>query len=99
MQKVKPKGRKQLNYKEVLQRIEYPQVCKDKGIEGKVVVVLHLDKFGNIENYVFKAYPCNDLKKAVEYEIANLKFTPARDSDGNAVPGSYTLPVNFKLTI
>ncbi|GAB4251386.1 MAG: hypothetical protein Tsb0034_30370 [Ekhidna sp.] len=87
------------NYKEVLSKIEYPQVCKEKGIEGKVIVNLVIDENGNITSHEFVAFPCTDLRDAVKTSLSQLQFIPARDENGVAVKGKFTLPVNFKLTI
>ncbi|MEQ9406000.1 MAG: energy transducer TonB [Cyclobacteriaceae bacterium] len=90
---------KATNYTQVLKDIKYPQVCREKGIEGKVIVMLNIDKYGKITNYEFKSSPCSDLREAVEVALPGLKFKPAIDEDGEAVAGKLTLPVNFKLTI
>lgn len=90
---------KPTNYKEVISQIEYPQVCKEKGIEGQVVVTLKIDEAGNVINHEFGSYPCTDLRDAVKDVIKDLKFKPAKDKNGNAVVGKIAVPVNFELTI
>ena len=90
---------KAVNYKQVLKEIQYPQVCREKGIEGKVIVMLKIDKHGNIKNYKFKEYPCTDLKIAVEAVLPSMVFEPARNESGEAVAGKIALPVNFQLSI
>lgn len=87
------------NYKEVLSKIEYPQVCKEKGIEGKVIVSLRIDSNGKMMSHEFLTYPCDDLKVAVAEALSELKFIPAVNQHGEAVTGKVILPVNFKLTI
>ncbi|MEM9339473.1 MAG: energy transducer TonB [Bacteroidota bacterium] len=90
---------KATNYKEVIKEIEYPQVCREKGIEGTVVVLLKISETGEIMNYRFNAAPCKDLQKAVEKSLSKLTFTPATNEVGQAVVGKIALPVNFKLSI
>ena len=87
------------NYKEVLSQIEYPQVCKEKGIEGKVIVSLKVDADGNLVSHEFITYPCSDLKGVVTEALPKLKFSPAINQHGDAVAGRITMPINFKLTI
>lgn len=95
----KAKQAKVTNYKDVLSEIEYPLVCKEQGIEGKVLVSINLNAAGEITNHEFLAFPCTDLKEAVEKALPKLQFNPARNDEGQAVKGKVILPVNFKLTI
>lgn len=95
----KAEGPKPTNYKEVISKIEYPKECKEKGIEGIVVVTLKIDSDGKVINHEFGSYPCTDLRDAVKDKLKELKFTPAKDANGTAVVGKIALPVNFKLTI
>ena len=90
---------KPVNYKDVISAIEYPQVCKEKGIEGQVIVTLKIDEMGKVISHEFGKYPCTDLRDAVEKVLPDLNFTPAKDKNGNAVVGKIAVPVNFKLTI
>lgn len=87
------------NYKEVISSIEYPQSCREKGIEGKVIVQILVDEFGTIKGEEFVAYPCVELRDAVKSSISKLQFSPARNEKGEAINGVFTLPVNFKLTL
>lgn len=95
----KAKQVKLTNYKDVISEIEYPQVCKTKGIEGKVIVSLMVDANGEIVESEFLSFPCDDLKEAVSDVLPELKFSPARDENGKAIKGKFILPVNFKLNI
>ena len=90
---------KALNYKEVISNIEYPTLCKEEGLEGRIIVVLEINASGEMTNYTFGPSPCQDLTNAVKMELTNLKFSPAIDSNGEATAGKISLPVNFKLTI
>ena len=95
----KAKQVKVTNYKDVVSEIEYPLVCKQKGIEGRVIVSLTVDANGDILESEFLAFPCDDLKEAVTDVLPDLKFNPARDENGKAIKGKFILPVNFKLDI
>lgn len=95
----KSEGPKPTNYKEVISKIEYPKVCKEKGIEGKVIVTLKVDKAGKVINHEFDSYPCTDLREAVKEVLKDLTFEPAKNAQGEVVTGKIAVPVNFKLTI
>lgn len=90
---------KVMNYKQALSEIEYPQVCRERGIEGKVIVALRIDKHGQIINYKVQSTPCSEMQEAVEAVLPSMAFKPALDENGQPVEGILTLPVNFKLTI
>ncbi|WP_425391940.1 TonB family protein [Ekhidna sp.] len=90
---------KPMNYKEVVSNIEYPLVCKEKGIEGQVLVTLKINKEGKVINHRFEKYPCTDLRDAVKDILPKLNFEPAKNANGEAVVGKIAVPVNFKLTI
>ena len=95
----KAESPKSVNYKDVISKIEYPKVCKEKGIEGMVIVTIKVDKEGNVLNHKFESYPCTDLRDAVKDILPELQFTPAKNAKGQAVVGKIAVPVNFKLTI
>ncbi|WP_370087172.1 energy transducer TonB [Ekhidna sp.] len=95
----KSESPKATNYKEVISKIEYPQVCKEKGVEGKVIVTLKVDQAGKVINHEFDSYPCTDLRDAVKEVLKDLTFVPAKNKEGEAVVGKIAVPVNFKLTI
>jgi len=87
------------NYKEVVSQIVYPKVCKEKGIEGTVIVSLEINKQGKLVNHEFISSPCSDLKTAVDNAITKLKFSPAIDEAGQTISSRITMPVKFELSI
>ncbi|WP_424963949.1 energy transducer TonB [Ekhidna sp.] len=95
----KAENPKPMNYKEVVSSIEYPLVCKEKGIEGQVLVTLKIDQNGKVINHRFESYPCTDLRDAVKAVLPKLNFEPAKNENGDSVKGLIAIPVNFKLTI
>lgn len=95
----KGEAAKIVNYKEVISQLEYPKVCREKGIEGTVIVSLNIDVNGSVSGYEFLQSPCSDLQEVVENSLKDLTFTPATDKNGDAITGNITMPVNFKLTI
>ena len=87
------------NYKEVVSQIEYPQVCKEKGIEGQVLVSLEIGIDGNVISHQFISFPCTDLRDVVQDALSKFTFNPAVDDHGQAIPSRITMPVKFELTI
>ncbi len=85
------------NYADVLSQIEYPTVCRDKGIEGTVLVKISVDRKGEMKSFKIVDSPCSDLKKAVADAIPSLNFL-APVVDGRSVSSKIVVPVKFKLT-
>ncbi len=90
---------KATNMTEVISAIKYPQVSNENGIEGKVIVVLQINEEGDVTDNKFVTYPSVQMKEAVASALTDLKFTPARNSDGKTIPTSVRIPINFELTI
>ena len=87
------------NYKQVVSQIEYPQVCKEKGIEGSVIVSLEIGKDGKVVSHEFISFPCTDLRDVVKDALTKFTFNPAINDHGQAIPSRITMPVKFELTI
>ena len=81
-----------------LQReIVYPQVAKDNGVTGTVLVVFVVEKDGSISQAKVKVplFPDCD-KEAVRAVMSMPKWKPARNM-GKPVRCYYTIPVSFSL--
>ncbi|MEL6592497.1 MAG: energy transducer TonB, partial [Bacteroidota bacterium] len=76
--------------------IGYPQIARDAGIEGNVVVRVLVDKRGNYDKHkiITQVHPI--LTKAVEEHISKLQFTPAIQG-GKPIKFWVNIPFNFKL--
>lgn len=85
------------NYQEVLSQVKYPTVCREKGIEGTVLIKITVDRAGDIKRYRILEAPCSDLKAAVKEVLPLLEFEPAMVDD-QAVSSKIVIPVNFQLT-
>lgn len=77
--------------------VEYPDVAKRAGLEGKAIVSALIDKDGRvIKVEVDKAdYPV--FADAAKKAMMKARFTPARQN-GEPVKLWYTLPIVFKLS-
>lgn len=85
-----------INMDEVKILIGYPQIARDAGIHGNVVLRILVDKRGNYTRHkvINEVHPL--LTEAIEKHIASLKFTPAIQA-GKPIPFWVNIPFNFVL--
>ncbi|MEZ4826902.1 MAG: energy transducer TonB [Bacteroidia bacterium] len=85
-----------VNMDDIRKLIGYPQIARDAGIEGSVVVRVLVDKKGNYSKHrvINQVHPI--LEKAVTEHIAKLRFTPAIQG-GKPIQFWVNIPFNFKL--
>lgn len=96
---MKPTAAKVLNLDEVASTIEYPTESNQHGVEGTVMMKFEIDAEGNIASKEAISYPCNNLKKAVELAVKDLKFEAAKNGFGQAVSSTIQIPFAFELQI
>ncbi len=68
---------KPINMGEISKAITYPQLMRDAGIEGMVVLRVLVDKSGAYKEHIVVNSPHPRLSEEVESHISKLKFTPA----------------------
>lgn len=85
-----------LNMGEVRQKIGYPKAAAKKGIEGKVIMGILVDKEGNVAEAKVVGNAPKELIDAVASHIEELKFTPGT-KDGVPVKTKLKLPFKFEL--
>ena len=85
-----------INMSDVQKLLGYPQIARDAGIEGSVVVRVLVGKKGQYKKHkiINQVHPI--LAKAVEKEIGKLRFTPAIQG-GKPIDFWVNIPFNFKL--
>ncbi len=76
--------------------ISYPEVAKDAGIEGRVIVQFIVDPNGNVTNLEVTRGVHEVLDQAALNAVKAQDFRPGRQ-DGEAVKVQMSLPVTFKL--
>lgn len=86
-----------LNLKEVIMSVGYPELAKSKGIEGKVVIRVLLDKKGSYKNHVVIQSPHDLLIKPCVEAVKSLKFKPSKDENNKKVECWVNIPFSFKL--
>jgi len=85
-----------VNMNDIRKAIGYPQIARDAGIEGMVVVRILVDKNGNYKKHkiIKQAHPM--LAKSCEKHVGKLKFTPAIQG-GKPIQFWVNVPFRFKL--
>lgn len=87
---------KPVNMEELKKLIGYPAMAIEAEIEGKVVVRVYVDKFGDYKKHIVLKDPHPLLTHAVESKIKNLKMTPGIQG-AKPIPVWVTLPFEFTL--
>lgn len=78
--------------------IVYPQMAREKGIQGTVFIGFIVEKDGSVSNVkVMRGIGSGCDEEAVRVVKLMPKWRPGKQR-GKAVRVSYTLPLNFKLT-
>jgi protein TonB len=76
---------------------EYPQIARQRGIEGRVLLMVIIDASGKVEDQVEVMDSIPMLDQAAIDAVHQWSFTPARDADGIPVRVQMTVPVRFTL--
>ena len=78
--------------------VKYPEVAKNNGITGTVLVEFAVEKDGRVTNAWVKVplFPDCD-KEAVRAVKAMPKWKPGKDENGNPVRCNYQVPVTFSM--
>jgi protein TonB len=85
-----------LNLDAIKNQIGYPQIAKDAGIEGTVVVRILIDKNGDYRDHRILKQVHPILSKAVEEQLKQLRFTPGIQA-GKPIKAWINLPFQFRL--
>ncbi len=85
-----------VNLADIQKAIGYPQIARDAGIQGNVVVRILVDEKGSYNKHKVLNSVHPILEKAVEDKIAQLRFTPAIQG-GKPIKFWVNVPFAFKL--
>jgi protein TonB len=81
----------------VFDRIVYPEVAKENGVQGRVVLSFIVDADGSVKHVVvLRGVDPSIDKEAVRVVSSSPKWTPGRQRD-KAVKVKYNFPLNFQL--
>jgi len=79
-----------------MKSIQYPEVAKEAGIEGRVIVQFIVDKDGAVTNPTVAQGVHEQLNEAALEAVKQQAFSPGRQ-DGEPVKVQMSLPVTFRL--
>ena len=77
-------------------RLEYPDIARNGGIDGRVVITTIIDERGRAEDIQVASSPSEMLSYAAIEAIRESRFRPAR-RQGRAVKVRLTIPIDFEL--
>ena len=81
----------------VNQRLNYPAICVENGVQGRVTLSFTVQKDGSVSNVkVMRGVDKALDDEAVRVVSSSPKWEPGRQRD-RAVPVTYTFPVIFQL--
>ena len=81
----------------VNQRLVYPEIAKENGVQGRVTLQFTVEKDGSVTKVkVLRGVDPSLDKEAVRVVSQSPKWTPGKQRD-RAVPVTYTFPVIFQL--
>lgn len=85
-----------LNLTEIRQKIGYPKLAIDAGLEAELLVRVQIDEMGSYVQHEFSHTPAPVFTEAIEKHLPGLKFRPAIQ-EAQAVSTWVTIPFRFKL--
>lgn len=81
----------------VMQHLSYPEIAKENGVQGRVMLSFKVNADGTVSNVkVLRGVDASLDKEAVRVVSSSPKWEPGRQRD-RAVPVTYTFPVIFQL--
>ena len=81
----------------VNQRLVYPEIAKENGVQGRVTLQFTVEKDGRVTNVrVLRGVDPSLDKEAVRVVQSSPKWKPGKQRD-RSVPVTYTFPVIFQL--
>ncbi|TNE73967.1 energy transducer TonB [bacterium] len=83
--------------KELYKYIQYPEIARKAGIEGRVILEFVVDERGKVSGIKVLRSVGGGLDEAAISAVQKVKFTPGMQR-GRPVKVRYTLPVTFKLS-
>lgn len=82
---------------ELQKKVEYPEQCKQAGVEGRVYLTFVVDKEGNVEDPEVTKGIGNGCDQAALESIKKAKFEPGKQR-GKPVNTQFSLSILFKLS-
>ena len=80
------------------ENVQYPTICMEQGIQGRVIATFVVNKDGSIVDIEIVRSPDSNLSKETERVLKMMPpWKPGR-KDGKPVRVKYSLPVTFRLS-
>jgi protein TonB len=80
----------------IYKRIEYPEMAKKAGVEGKVYLLVYIDENGKVNDVKVLKGIGGGCDEAAVNGVKEVKFIPGKQN-GVPVKVKLSLPVTFKL--
>lgn len=84
------------DFAELQSRVKYPDIARERSIQGKVVVRVLIDKDGSIAKYVVVESAHKLLEPEAVKAVLATTFTPAKQN-GQPTKIWISIPVNFRI--
>jgi TonB family protein len=84
-------------YKWIANHLQYPEECRAKNIQGRVIVQFVVNKDGSISDIKVLKSPHSLLSKEAIRVVNAMPFWKPAKVKGEVVRSSFRLPINFKL--
>ncbi len=81
----------------LVQEIQYPASCRERGIQGRVIVTFAVNEHGRVEDAVVKEGIGRGCDEEALRVVRQARFKPGIALDGKPVRVDMTLPITFKL--
>jgi TonB family protein len=82
----------------IANQIEYPEIARRAGIQGRVFVQFVVDQSGRVsEAEILRGIGNDEMNEEALRVIRNTRFTPGKLEDGRPVRVQRTMPVTFRL--
>jgi protein TonB len=78
-------------------RVEYPESARRAGIQGRVLVQLHIDERGVPSDIKVMEGIGGGCDEAAVRAVRSSRFTPARDASGKLVSSTLIIPIIFRV--
>lgn len=86
-------------YEAILKFVEYPDIAREAGIEGTVILQVFVSRKGWVsEVVVFQGVPETGLDEAAINAVKRIRFKPAKQRD-RPVGVWLSVPIHFRLQV
>ncbi|MGA2091747.1 MAG: energy transducer TonB [Endomicrobiales bacterium] len=76
---------------------DYPLVARQEGNDGRVILQVHIDTEGRVQEVKLLQGSCEVLNEVAIRKVKNGIFSPAYDAQGAPVACEVILPIRFQL--